>query len=89
MYYRNIPSGGNSVVECLLAKEDVASSSLVSRSILIKEIGSPVKGLFLLQIYQRRGGTHDIEKLTLFVAPSICSCVFICILGYNLQNVNI
>ena len=24
-------SGGNSVVECLLAKEDVASSSLVSR----------------------------------------------------------
>ena len=33
MYDRNIPSGGNSVVECLLAKEDVASSSLVSRSI--------------------------------------------------------
>ena len=89
MYYRNIPSGGNSVVECLLAKEDVASSSLVSRSILIKEIGSPAKGLFLLQIYQRRGRTHDIEKLTLFVAPSICSRVFICILGYNLQNVNI
>ena len=26
-----MPSGGNSVVECLLAKEDVASSSLVSR----------------------------------------------------------
>ena len=38
-----------------VAKEDVASSSLVSRSILIKEIGSPLEGLFLLQIYQRRG----------------------------------
>ena len=37
-----MPSGGNSVVECLLAKEDVASSSLVSRSIL-KE---PKKALF-------------------------------------------
>ena len=46
MYDNNIPSGGNSVVECLLAKEDVASSSLVSRSILIKEIGSPIKGDF-------------------------------------------
>ena len=33
MYNKNITCGGNSVVECLLAKEDVASSSLVSRSI--------------------------------------------------------
>ena len=73
MYDNNIPSGGNSVVECLLAKEDVASSSLVSRSILIKKLEVLSRGLFLLQIYQRRGGTHDIEKLTLFVAPSICS----------------
>ncbi len=48
MYDNNIPSGGNSVVECLLAKEDVASSSLVSRSILIKEIGSPIKGTFFI-----------------------------------------
>ena len=32
MYYNYITRGGNSVVECLLAKEDVASSSLVSRS---------------------------------------------------------
>ena len=31
-YYNNTNCGGNSVVECLLAKEDVASSSLVSRS---------------------------------------------------------
>ena len=38
-------SGGNSVVECLLAKEDVASSSLVSRS--IKK--SLPKGSFLLR----------------------------------------
>ena len=30
-FYRRI-RGGNSVVECFLAKEDVASSSLVSRS---------------------------------------------------------
>ena len=73
MYDISIPSGGNSVVECLLAKEDVASSSLVSRSILIKEIGSPEEGLFLLPIYERRGRTRDKEKLTLFVAPSICS----------------
>ena len=29
-------SGSNSVVECLLAKEDVASSNLVFRSILIQ-----------------------------------------------------
>ncbi len=50
MYDNNIPSGGNSVVECLLAKEDVASSSLVSRSILNKKVGSPVEGLFLLPI---------------------------------------
>ena len=46
MYDNNIPSGGNSVVECLLAKEDVASSSLVSRSILNKKAGSPEKGFF-------------------------------------------
>ena len=51
MYDNNIPSGGNSVVECLLAKEDVASSSLVSRSILNKETGSPDEGLFLLPIF--------------------------------------
>ena len=37
--------GGNSVVECLLAKEDVASSSLVSRS--IKK--SPSTDSFLLR----------------------------------------
>ena len=30
--YNSYTRGGNSVVECLLAKEDVASSSLVSRS---------------------------------------------------------
>ena len=45
MYYNNTTCGGNSVVECLLAKEDVASSSLVSRS--IKK--SPSKGSFLLR----------------------------------------
>ena len=35
MYNKNTAKkcGGNSVVECFLAKEDVASSSLVSRSI--------------------------------------------------------
>ncbi len=34
MYYNSIAvCGSNSVVECFLAKEDVASSSLVSRSI--------------------------------------------------------
>ena len=38
-----MPSGGNSVVECLLAKEDVASSSLVSR--FFKKIGA-LKALF-------------------------------------------
>lgn len=48
MYDISIPSGGNSVVECLLAKEDVASSSLVSRSILNKETGSPIKGAFFI-----------------------------------------
>lgn len=33
MYNSLTPRGSNSVVECFLAKEDVASSSLVSRSI--------------------------------------------------------
>ena len=37
-------SGGNSVVECLLAKEDVASSSLVSRSIKKKVSGPSFLG---------------------------------------------
>ena len=31
-----------------VAKEDVASSSLVSRSILNKETGSPIKGAFFI-----------------------------------------
>ena len=36
--FGNRISGGNSVVECLLAKEDVASSSLVSRSIKSRQV---------------------------------------------------
>ncbi len=39
------PCGSNSVVECLLAKEDVASSNLVSRSIL-----AAVKAAFFLNL---------------------------------------
>ncbi len=41
--------GGNSVVECFLAKEDVASSSLVSRS--IKDRWTFVQRSFIMQRY--------------------------------------
>ena len=48
MYNKEVTRcGGNSVVECFLAKEDVASSSLVSRSIKNKTY---VKVLFFCLI---------------------------------------
>ena len=56
MYYNYITRGGNSVVECLLAKEDVASSSLVSRS--IKK--SPSKGSFLLRFFHVKMKSDNI-----------------------------
>ena len=59
MYDRDIPSGGNSVVECLLAKEDVASSSLVSRS--IKKRVSRLS--FLLSIFVGNPWVINVLKL--------------------------
>ena len=52
-----------------------------------KKNGSPVEGLFLLPIYERRGRTRDKEKLTLFVAPSICSCRIRRMIFFSTENV--
>ena len=54
--YNSYTRGGNSVVECLLAKEDVASSSLVSRSIKKKK----PKGFFFFAL-NRLGSSRLFE----------------------------
>ena len=51
-YNPGSPGGSNSVVECLLAKEDVASSSLVFRSIFILWRTNP----------EVRGNNGDVAK---------------------------
>lgn len=60
MYNKEVTqlSGGNSVVECLLAKEDVASSSLVSRSIKT----SPKAGLYCIYRKINMKEDRDMKK---------------------------
>ena len=76
MYDKNIPSGGNSVVECLLAKEDVASSSLVSRSILNKELEVLLKGFFYCQFMNDKAELATMKSLRFSSLPLFAHAEF-------------
>ncbi len=76
MYYRKVPiSGGNSVVECLLAKEDVASSSLVSRS--IKK--SLIFRLFFILLLIRKGAISARKDEKVLIPLNMADGSLICI----------
>ncbi len=60
----NNTSGNNSVVECNLAKVDVASSNLVSRSTLLTQRFDLVRTFFIFSIFlHQRMQEEEYENL--------------------------